>query len=169
MCAPPSAFRSVPGRGERSPDPDSPARGLSGIGPNGIALAEDVKGTSEESVRLKQELTVETRHGDVVAVIEPIGFINAHTVETFDTALRAVLDSGRYDVVMNARSLAYVASAGLGALVGTIEEIRENGGDLRICELSDSVAAIFEMVGLPHLFRIFPTEEEAVSSFVVEA
>ena len=114
---------------------------------------------------MKQELTVETREGDNVAVLVPIGVINAHTVETFDQALRSVLDQGRFAVVINARSLAYVASAGLGALVGTIEEIRENGGDLRICELSDSVAAIFEMVGLPHLFRIFKTEEEAVSSF----
>jgi anti-sigma B factor antagonist len=118
---------------------------------------------------LKQELTVETREGDKVAVLIPIGFINAHTVETFDVALRALLDRGRFDVVMNARSLAYVASAGLGALVGTIEEIRENGGDLRICELSESVSAIFEMVGLPHLFKIFRTEEEAVSSFLVRA
>jgi len=118
---------------------------------------------------LKQELTVETREGDKVAVLIPIGFINAHTVETFDVALRALLDRGRFEVVINARSLAYVASAGLGALVGTIEEIRENGGDLRICELSDSVSAIFEMVGLPHLFKIFRTEEEAVSSFLVRA
>ena len=118
---------------------------------------------------MKQELIVETREGDRVAVLVPIGFINAHTVETFDGALRALLDSGRYQVVINARALAYVASAGLGALVGTIEEIRENGGDLRICELSDSVAAIFEMVGLPHLFKIFRTEEEAVSSFLVQA
>jgi anti-sigma B factor antagonist len=115
---------------------------------------------------LKQELTVETRDGDKVAILTPIGFINAHTVETFDGALRSVLDRGRYEVVINARSLAYVASAGLGALVGTIEEIREHGGDLRICELSESVAAIFEMVGLPHLFRIFKTEEEAISSFM---
>lgn len=118
---------------------------------------------------MKQELTVETRNGDRVAVLLPVGFINAHTVETFDQALRQVLDSGRFEVVLNARSLAYVASAGLGALVGSIEEIRDNGGDLRICELSDSVAAIFDMVGLPHLFKIFPTEEEAVASFLSQA
>ena len=115
---------------------------------------------------MKQELTVETRGNEKVSVLVPIGFINAHTVETFDGALRTILDAGRFQVVINARSLAYVASAGLGALVGTIEEIRENGGDLRICELSDSVAAIFEMVGLPHLFKIFKTEEEAIASFM---
>jgi anti-sigma B factor antagonist len=118
---------------------------------------------------LKQELVVETRDGQTVAILVPIGFINAHTVETFDQALRSVLDRGQFAVVLNAKALAYVASAGLGALVGTIEEIRENGGDLRICELSDSVAAIFDMVGLPHLFKIFKTEEEAVSSFLVKA
>lgn len=118
---------------------------------------------------MKQELTVEIREGEDVAVLVPIGFINAHTVEIFDSALRGVLDRGQFAVVINARSLAYVASAGLGALVGTIEEIRENGGDLRICELSESVAAIFEMVGLPHLFKIFKTEEEAVSSFLGKA
>ena len=118
---------------------------------------------------MKQELRVETRDDEGIAVLVPIGFINAHPVETFDRALRDVLDRGRFTIVINGRSLAYVASAGLGALVGTIEEIRENGGDLRICELSESVTAIFEMVGLPHLFKIFRSEEEAISSFSVTA
>lgn len=138
---------------------------LQGFDKNGIALGSVFLRLSRNHSTLKQELTFETRHGGEVAVLVPIGFINAHTVETFDAALRSILDQRRFSVVINARALAYVASAGIGALVGTIEEIRENGGDLRICELSESVAAIFEMVGMPHLFRIFKTEEEAISSF----
>ena len=66
---------------------------------------------------------------------------------------------------MSGAGLRYVASAGLGALMGVIEEVRTNGGDIRLAELNDTVRNIFEMLGLNHLYRIFPSEQEAVLSF----
>jgi anti-sigma B factor antagonist len=114
---------------------------------------------------VKPQLDVVTRTEGTVAILSAHGLLNAHTVPLFDEALRGVLDGGSFRVVVNAESLTYVASAGLGALIGSIDEIREQGGDLRICGLNETVASIFDMVGLPHLFRIFPTEEEAVRSF----
>jgi anti-sigma B factor antagonist len=115
------------------------------------------------------QLTVETSQAGEVSILRAGGLLNAHTVPQFDDALRRVLDAGTYRVVVNAELLTYVASAGLGALIGSIDEIREHGGDLRICGLNDTVSSIFEMVGLPHLFRIFRTEDEAVRSFAPEA
>jgi anti-sigma B factor antagonist len=46
-----------------------------------------------------------------------------------------------------------------------IEEVRSNGGDIRIAELNETVLNIFEMLGLHHLYRIFPSEQEAILSF----
>jgi len=111
------------------------------------------------------ELTVETRHAEDITLLYPRGFINAHTVRLFEQELQRALAQKRFKIVVNCAGLAYIASAGLGAIMGAIEEIRDNGGDLRLSELNETVLNIFEILGFNHLYRIFPSELEAVSSF----
>ena len=111
------------------------------------------------------ELSVESHEREGVVLLYPSGFINAHTVRLFEGALQQALDGGCYRIVVSGASLRYVASAGLGALMGVIEEVRTNGGDIRLAELNETVRNIFEMLGFNHLYRIFPSEQEAVQSF----
>jgi anti-sigma B factor antagonist len=111
------------------------------------------------------ELLVETREVGDVSLIYPRGFINAHTVRLFEAEIQRALAGGRFKLVVNCRGLAYIASAGLGAIMGAIEEVRENGGDIRLSELNESVRNIFEILGFNHLYKIYPTEIEAVASF----
>ena len=111
------------------------------------------------------ELTVETRHVDDVTLLYPKGFINAHTVRVFESEIQKALEEKRFKLVVNCASLSYIASAGLGAMMGAIEEIRHNGGDLLLTNLSDTVHNIFEILGFHHLYRIFPSEGEAIRSF----
>jgi len=111
------------------------------------------------------ELLVETREVDDVVLVYPKGFMNAHTVRLFEGELRRAVDMGRYKIVVNCAQLVYIASAGLGAIMGAIEEIRTNGGDLRLADLNETVLNIFEILGFTHLFQIYPSEMEAVLSF----
>jgi anti-anti-sigma regulatory factor len=50
-------------------------------------------------------------------------------------------------------------------MMGSIEEIRANGGDLRLTELNETVRNIMEILGFDRLYRIFPSEMDAVLSF----
>ena len=111
------------------------------------------------------ELLVESRNEGDVTVVSPKGFINAHTVRAFESELQKSLQQKRFKLVVNCAELAYIASAGLGAMMGAIEEIRGNGGDLRVTNLNETVQNIFEILGFNHLFRIFPSEMEALVSF----
>ena len=111
------------------------------------------------------ELTVDKRDVDDVTLLYPKGFINAHTVRLFDGELRGALQQGRFKIVVNCSGLSYIASAGLGALMGAIEEIRGKGGDLRLAGLNETVLNIFEILGFNHLYRIYPSEMDAISSF----
>ncbi len=49
--------------------------------------------------------------------------------------------------------------------MGVIEEVRHHGGDIRMTDLNETVRNIFEILGFQHLYRIFPSEMEAVLSF----
>jgi anti-sigma B factor antagonist len=110
-------------------------------------------------------LTVETRQLDDITLIYPRGFINAHTVRLFEAEIQKSLDQNRFKLVVNCAELSYVASAGLGAIMGVIDEIRRHGGDLRLSSLNETVLNIFEILGFHHLYRIYPSELEAVRSF----
>jgi anti-sigma B factor antagonist len=111
------------------------------------------------------DLEMESRDADDVVLLYPRGFINAHTVRLFESEIQKALDRQRYKIVLNCAGLRYIASAGLGAIMGAIEEIRGNGGDIRITELNETVHNIFEILGFNHLYRVFPSEMEAILSF----
>jgi anti-sigma B factor antagonist len=111
------------------------------------------------------ELTVETRDVEGVTLLYPKGFINAHTVRVFEGEIQKALAQGQFKIVVNCAGLAYIASAGLGAIMGAIEEIRGNGGDLRLANLNETVRNIFEILGFHHLYRVYPSEVEAITSF----
>lgn len=111
------------------------------------------------------ELTVDTRELDGVVLLYPRGFLNAHTVRLFEGEIQKALDERRFNIVVSCGGLQYIASAGLGAIMGVIEEVRGNGGDIRIADLNETVRNIFEILGFNHLYRIFPSELAAVQSF----
>src|SRR5262245_35588565 len=111
------------------------------------------------------EFSVEARDADEVTLLYPKGYINAHTVRLFEGALQQSLQQRRFKIVVSCSGLQYIASAGLGAIMGSIEEIRTNGGDLRLAEPTEAVRNIFEILGFNHLYRIFPTELDAIMSF----
>jgi anti-sigma B factor antagonist len=111
------------------------------------------------------ELTVERREVEDITLLYPRGYINAHTVRLFESEIQSVLERRRFKIVVNCAGLSYIASAGLGAMMGAIEEIRANGGDLRLASLNETVSNIFEILGFNHLYRVFPSEMEAIVSF----
>jgi len=113
------------------------------------------------------DLRIDVRSQGMVAVVEPIGYINAHTAKDFETVLQSLIDNNQNNIVINCRQLAYIASAGLGAIMGFIDTIRENKGDIRMCNVNETVFNIFEVLGFTHLYSIFESEEKAVGSFVI--
>jgi anti-sigma B factor antagonist len=111
------------------------------------------------------ELTLNSKQVNNIVVLYPKGHINAHTVNEFERKLEEIINLKNYNILINCENLDYISSAGLGAIMGVIEEIRENSGDLRMCNMSESVYNIFDIVGFTELYKIFNTEEEALNSF----
>jgi anti-anti-sigma factor len=110
------------------------------------------------------DLLIQVHEVDGVVVLRPEGFINAHTVRQFEAALEAQVLAGRYTILLDCRLLNYISSAGLGAIMGLIETVRENGGDIMLCQLQKNVHEIFDTLGFTELYRVFATEEEALKS-----
>jgi anti-sigma B factor antagonist len=112
---------------------------------------------------------MESRHADDVVVVYPRGFINAHTVRQFEKELNSALEAGHSKIVINGSGLAYIASAGLGVIMGLIEEVRSRGGDIRLADLNETVMNIFEVLGFNHLCKVFDKEVDAIQSYQAES
>ena len=110
------------------------------------------------------DLSILVRDVNGTAVVEPEGFINAHTVRQFESALEDLVQEGKYTILLNCRQLTYISSAGLGAIMGLIETVRENEGDILLCNLQENVFAIFDTLGFTQLYRVFASEEEALGA-----
>jgi anti-anti-sigma factor len=111
------------------------------------------------------DLSIQVRDVGGVAVLRPEGFINAHTVRQFESALEALLGQSRFRILLDCAALNYISSAGLGAIMGQIEPVRRNGGDILLCNLQKNVFIIFDTLGFTQLYRVFASQGDALQFF----
>ncbi len=105
-----------------------------------------------------------TAQGDV-SVLHLEGFLDAHTAPIFEQAIQAELDAKHVRLVVSGEKLTYISSAGLGVFMGFIEQIREQGGDLKICGLTAKVRQIFEILGFQAIYDMVDSVPDAVQRF----
>jgi len=112
------------------------------------------------------DLSIQVRKLDEISVVEPVGYINAHTVRRFETTLEDLIKEGHYNILLKCTNLNYISSAGLGAIMGQIETVRENGGDIMLSDLQENVFTIFDTLGFTQLYQVFEREEDALNAHV---
>lgn len=111
------------------------------------------------------EFKVGIRHHESVSVLDLKGYLDAHTAPDLEAALQKQIDDRRYKIVVNFRDLSYISSAGLGVFMQFIEDVRDNEGDIKLTNMSPRVFNVFDLLGFPVLYEIFPEETEAIQKF----
>lgn len=102
---------------------------------------------------------------DDIAVIKVGGFIDAHTAPEFEKVFNDLIKNKNFKFVVNFSDLNYISSAGLGVLMGQIEYIRENGGDIKLTNLSKKVFKVFDLLGFTTLYEVFDDYNEGIARF----
>lgn len=109
--------------------------------------------------------SVQSRAAGSMQVLDLEGELDAHTASQLEAAFETCLDEGRYRIVVNGEALDYISSAGLGVFMAFVEEVREEGGDIKVAALQPKVYNVFDLLGFPMLFDIEETEEDARARF----
>jgi anti-sigma B factor antagonist len=102
--------------------------------------------------------------GDLI-VLGLEGWLDAHTAPEFERAVQAEVDAGRVRLIVDGTGLRYISSAGLGVFMSFIEEVREKGGDIKICALSPKVRQIFDILGFQAIYDMVDSRAAAVQRF----
>lgn len=102
-------------------------------------------------------------------VLDLHGELDAHTASQLEDSLKKLIDNQKSSIIVNCSQLEYIASAGLGVFMAYIEDVRENGGDIKLTNMTDKVYNVFDLLGFPTLYDILSDEKEAIDKFSSEA
>lgn len=105
------------------------------------------------------------RSSGPVQILDLRGELDAHTASELEAAIQKCQSDSHIHILINGSGLLYISSAGLGVFMAYIEEIRENGGDIKIAALQPKVFNVFDLLGFPMLFDIVDSEDEAIGKF----
>jgi anti-sigma B factor antagonist len=102
---------------------------------------------------------------DGISILALEGYLDAHTAPQFEKAVQEEFEAGRIRLIVDCTKLTYISSAGLGVFMIFVEEIRDAGGDIKICGLAPKVYQVFEILGFPALFDIVEDIPTAVKKY----
>ena len=101
-----------------------------------------------------------------VCVLVPNGkIVIGEEVATLREKIKELLGQGNKNILLNFSNVSYIDSTGVGALVGSFTTIRNQGGQMKLTNLSQRVQDILLVTKLLTVFDVYEKEQDAVSSF----
>jgi anti-sigma B factor antagonist len=110
------------------------------------------------------DLSLSTRTEGGRTVVEVVGEIDVYTAPKLREQLTELVDSGRYDIVVDMAGVEFLDSTGLGVLVGGLKRVRMHDGAIRLVCTQERILKIFRITGLTKVFPIYGSADEAVSA-----
>ena len=99
-----------------------------------------------------------------VAVVALSGRLTfGRDLEALESAVRKLVEQGEKRPILDASALEYIDSAGIGALVACLTNVKKAGGDLRLAGASPRIARLFTMTGVDKLLAVYPTVAAAAA------
>jgi anti-sigma B factor antagonist len=83
--------------------------------------------------------------------------------------VREQVKDGHNKILLNLREVTYIDSSGLGELVSSLTTVRNNCGQLRICNASDRVEDLLRMTHLDSVLNFDKDEPTALQAFSGDA
>ncbi len=107
--------------------------------------------------------TKEFKHCDAVTVI---GRVDSSTAPKLSESLDAIINAGRYKIVIDMAGLEYMSSAGFRALIAAQRNCKHfNRGEVVLANVPENINTALELAGFTTLFKIFKDLTSAVGNF----
>lgn len=95
------------------------------------------------------------------AVATAKGRVDAASAPALEAQLKALLNQGKAQIVVNLADVSYISSSGLKVLLAALRLARRQQGQLVLCSPQPKVASILEMIGFDQVFPIAQDLETA--------
>src|SRR6059036_56506 len=112
-----------------------------------------------------QALIVEKKHTDNFTILYVEGLIKlGESAEFFSAALENVLKNESTNVIIDFTKIDYIDSTGIGELVGYLGKFSGQNRKLILVNPSERILKLLKLAKLDAVFKIYSTEEEAISA-----
>ena len=101
--------------------------------------------------------------GDV-AVLAVAGDLDVNCLSLLRDEMEDAREEGHANVVLDLSGTEYVTSTAVGLVVKQWKELRDHGGDLKLCGVSPFIRKTLAMLGVERIVEIHATPEEAAAS-----
>ena len=110
-----------------------------------------------------EPLTCSVAYGPGYTVVSVKGEIDASTEESFRDRLTSVLSDGVTRVVVDLKGVNFMASAGIGVLMGVRRVLADGGGHLVLAAPHGEVAQVLAMTGVSDVIPVTKSVADAVA------
>lgn len=111
-------------------------------------------------------MKISTRQVDGITILDLSGRITLGegSVQLRD-ATRDLLAKGQKNILLNLADVNYIDSSGIGELVSAYTTIRNQGGELKLLNLTKKVHDLLQITKLYTVFDVKDDEASAIASF----
>ncbi len=109
----------------------------------------------------------EKAHGDVMVLHLSGKIMGGSDHDLFHSEIKTLVNEGFVDVVLNMAKVNWINSTGLGVLVSGYHTVKKNGGQMKICTVSDRIDNILNVTQLKLVFETLDTEKDALAALGV--
>ncbi len=106
----------------------------------------------------------EKPQGEVMILLLSGKIMGGEDNDLFHNQIKTLITAGYVDVILNLGKVNWINSTGLGVLVSGFHTLKKNGGQMRICDVTDRIDNILNVTQLKLVFETYDTEAAALAS-----
>jgi anti-sigma B factor antagonist len=110
-------------------------------------------------------MDISTRESGAVKIVDLNGNLDTNTAPETETHLSSLMQEDAAKILINLKNLEYISSAGLRVFLATAKQLKSSGGELRLCNLNETVQEIFDMSGFSTILSVCDQESDALSDW----
>ncbi|MBP1600300.1 MAG: anti-anti-sigma factor [Acidobacteria bacterium] len=111
-------------------------------------------------------MKIETRTVGDVHILDCSGKITlGEGTMAVRNTVRDVLKNGGKKIILNLADVNYIDSSGIGELVSSYTTVTNQGGKLKLLNLTKKIQELLAITKLLTVFSVYDSEQQAISSF----
>ncbi|MBN2329768.1 MAG: STAS domain-containing protein [Candidatus Omnitrophica bacterium] len=111
-------------------------------------------------------MKIDIRKESDVTIVKPVGRMDFNSLMEFSALMNQTIQAGAHKLLLDCSELEYLSSSGIRTMVDCQKQIQAQKGTMAFCMLNEQIKELFQVVQLDKLFKIYPTEFEALDKMM---
>jgi anti-anti-sigma factor len=103
-----------------------------------------------------------------VLLVQLGGYIDQSNSDKLQKVFDDLFSSEHYFLIFDLTHLIYMSSSGWGVFVGEVKRFRENGGDIKLANMSSEIYELYQMLEFYHILEDYYSIDEALESYGIK-